>query len=118
MKTYTVTKREGEYLGPVDWDYDFAQHGDCLNTRPKEPIIEKWVERIRILSEHPDEYKATTYGGWPRACWGDVLQVGMYDGWPYWKPVPSVLIQGWHSAEWASFSHVTNIIHKETKVVS
>jgi len=52
MKTKQVTVYEGEYLGPVDWKYDFKQHdwdhGGCCN--PKH--IEKCIERLNILESH------------------------------------------------------------------
>lgn len=48
--------------------------------------------------------RVTTDGGWPRCGWGDVLDVGMYDGWPYWKPVPSVYSRGPLGGEWHCFS--------------
>ena len=112
MKTRTVTVREGEYLGPVDWDFDFDaagwDHGGSFN--PK--LIAGRVEMLRRLAADPDRYEATTDGGIPRCGWGRVLQVGMYDGWPYWKPVPSVLLSTWAGAEWHSWSCLVEI--KET----
>lgn len=106
MKTKTVTVREGEYLGPVDWSYDFSQHY-TTNSHPTESM-EADLARLHELCDG-GEWEATTDGGWPRCGWGRVLQVGMYDGWPFWRPVPSVRIQSWLGAEWAPFSSVTDI---------
>lgn len=103
MKTYTQTVREGEYLGPIDWDYNFEQHIDDKER------LEKQKEKLKILENNVEKYKATVDGGWPRCGWGTVLKVGMYDGWPYWRPVPSVLISGNYGAEWHSFSMITSI---------
>lgn len=108
MKTKTVTVREGEYLGPVDWSYDFSQHDwkHSGGTNPEK--VERCVEMLRRLGSDM-QFEATTDGGWPRFGWGEVLEVGMYDGWPYWKPVPSVLIAGTLGATWHSFMSITDV---------
>ena len=110
MKYRTVTEKVGELLGPVDWDYDFKKHyqGHAVSAS-KRKQCEKDIETLRLLAENPGEYEATTYGGMPRCGWGHVIAVGMYDGWPHWKPVPSVCIQGVLGPEWASFNRVTDI---------
>ena len=111
MKTYQVTKREGEYLGPVDWSYNFLQHFDCYCTDDigKQKACDRQIEVLRKLLSGP-EWEATTYGGWPRCGWGEVLKVGMYDGWPYWKPVPSVLTTSvLGGGEWHPFCNITDI---------
>jgi hypothetical protein len=33
----------------------------------------------------------------------------MYDGWPFWRPVPSVLIAGPFGAEWHWFGAISEI---------
>jgi hypothetical protein len=112
MKYKTVTVREGEYLGSVDWNYDFMSHFKdyCCD---KELHCEEAVAKLKILAENPDKYQATVDGGIPRVGWGDVVQVGMYDGWPYWRPVPSVCIKTWTGGhEWHSFDSITDIREK------
>lgn len=105
MGTETRTVRIGEKVGPIDWGYDFASHdwdhGGVTN--PKH--VRDAVERLRMMEGTPCE--ATTDGGWPRVGWGRVIDAGMYDGWPYWRPVPSVLIAGTMGAAWHSFCMVT-----------
>lgn len=115
MKTRTITVREGEKVGPVDWDYDFASHdwhhrGGCTNPE----VVSRSESALRELCDglaRGEEWQATTDGGVPRLGWGRVLDVGMYDGWPYWRPVPSVLIAGTLGAEWHSFTglHVRKV---------
>ena len=40
---------------------------------------------------------------------GEVLDVGMYDGWPYWKPVPSVFTRSaLGGGEWHCFAMLTD----------
>lgn len=111
MKTYTITKREGEYLGPVDWDYDFLSHFSGYCGHDREAYCQEHIERLRKLLDG-GEWEATADGGWPRCGWGDVVQVGMYDGWPYWRPVPSVAISGTFGLGWHSFSSITSIRSK------
>jgi hypothetical protein len=109
MRTYTVLQREGELLGPVDWSYDFRSHfnGYGGDDAARDRYCAEKIEQLRKLTD--GEWQATTDGGWPRCGWGKVLAVGMYDGWPYWHPVPSVLIAGPLGGEWHSFASVTSI---------
>ena len=113
MKTKTVTVNEGEWLGPIDWSYDFDSHAwgpGKAGTNPE--IIERNQEMLRSLEEglkRGEEWEATTDGGWPRVGWGTVHRVGMYDGWPYWRPVPSVFIGGHLGGSWHSFISITEI---------
>jgi hypothetical protein len=83
MKYRTVQERIGENLGPVDWNYDFYAN-PC--GRKKEDI-DRQIALFRSI-QLGDEI--TTYGGWPRCGWGEVVEIGMYDGWPAWSPTPSV----------------------------
>ncbi len=106
MRTFTKTHREGELLGPIDWSYDFLSHFHGWSGNKEEHCREA-IERLRMLTE--GEWEATTDGGWPRCGWGKVIAVGMYDGWPYWKPTPSVAIYGTYGAEWACFSNIMGI---------
>jgi len=101
MKTRTITVREGELLGPVDFDHpSFAE----ITTSP-ERYHHEHVKLFREMCEgvaRGETWEATTDSGWPKIGWGKVLEVGMWDGWPYWKPMPSFLLAshlgaGWHS---------------------
>lgn len=106
MKTRTVTVREGEYLGPVDWDYDFRQHFNnyCCNDGAKDELSRKAVEKFRMLEvgDSVDE----GYG--PR----EVLEIGMYDGWPWWRPVPHYLRNGTLGPEWHPFYSIQEVRKK------
>lgn len=114
MRYETKTVRVGELLGDIDWSYDFRSHFDCVGADDagKQAVCDRQVERLRLIHaarKAERDIEATTYGGWQRCGWGKVLAVGMYDGWPYWKPTPSVLISGWAGPSWACFSEVTDI---------
>lgn len=108
MKHRTIKVREGELLGPVDWDYDFNQHdwdhGGAMNP-------ERLAHSLEMLKKicAGGKWEATTDGGNPKCGWGAVLQVGMYDGWPYWKPTPSVFISSWMGGSWSSFTSISSI---------
>lgn len=98
MKTKTITVREGELLGPIDWNFDFREFykdiypAACNGEKAHENHFQRAMAILRMLEAEPDKYEATTDGGWPRCGWGSIAHVGMYDGWPYWKPTPSVFI--------------------------
>jgi hypothetical protein len=114
MKTRTVTERIGELLGPVDWSYDFRQHFGGTSDARIDELCAEAVATLRLLADHPDDYEVTTDGGWPSCGWGRIVAVGMYDGWPYWRPVPSVCISGTFGGEWSAFSNITSIKKKAT----
>jgi len=113
MKTYQVTIRKGELLGPIDWNYDFREHYkgiyNCGTPESHEEMFQRAMTILHMLEDNPDKYEATTYGGWPRCGWGRILHIGMYDGWPYWKPLPSVFITSIFVGEWHSFDDITDI---------
>ncbi len=84
MRTRTVTVREGENVGPVDWTHPTAKN--------MPPI---WREAEAQPDAHIIDYG---YGG------RQIVDVCMYDGWPYWKPTPAVAYVGplgW--VEWTFF---------------
>ena len=111
MKSRTVVVHEGENLGPVDWSYDFRSHFNniCTSDAGRDEACEKAKDRLRLIEANPDRYEVTTYGGWPRCGWGKVVAVCMYDGWPFWKPTPSVCHSGTLGCEWHAFSFITNL---------
>ena len=84
----------------------------CTSDAGQDEACARQVAKFREIADAHAEGKtlrATTCGGWPRIGYREVLYVGMYDGWPYWRPVPSVLIRGvLGGAEWHAFSMVTD----------
>jgi hypothetical protein len=86
MRTKTVTVREGENVGPVDWDH---------------PMAKDMPEIWREAEKSPKDFTFHT-SDFPERT---ILQICMYDGWPYWKPTPAILYIGpLNSAEWAHFN--------------
>lgn len=98
MYTRQVTERVGEYLGPIDWAYDFWAHswdcGGCCNPR----CVEDGVRNLIRLLREPDRRWDFCSDGVSQ----EITLVGMYDGWPYWKPTPSVCVRSTFGAEWHS----------------
>ena len=114
MKSYQLTHYEGEYLGPIDWNYDFHQHAWSEHRGGINPeLISEMIGRLRALES--GDWEATTDGGWPRVGWKKVLRVGMYDGWPHWEPIPSVCIAGTLGAEWHQFYSISDIMKATSK---
>lgn len=115
MKTKTITVREGELLGPIDWSFDFREFykdvypAACNGEKAHEEHFQRAMTILRMLEAEPDKYEATTDGGWPRCCWGNIAHIGMYDGWPYWKPIPSVFIISHIVGDWQGFHNITDI---------
>ena len=98
MKTYMVERREGELLGPIDWRYDFESHGwnHDGGTNPK--CVQQAIVALWQVDAHNGRGEVELY-----QCWHSVICYGMYDGWPYWRPVPSVCVATPFGAEWHSF---------------
>jgi hypothetical protein len=82
MRTRWVEERIGEWVGPIDWSYDWARHAPGLNPQ----CIEQGREVLRRMESEP--------GGWRYCPSGlstfEVVEVGMYDGWPFWVPTPAI----------------------------
>lgn len=110
MRTRTVTIQEGELLGPIDWGFDwekFSQdRGGGMN--PKW-LASRWeqLKTIRVGD------MITSYGGMPRIGWHEVIAIGMYDGWPFMAPTPSVEVRTDFGCEWTWFGGIVDVIHKE-----
>lgn len=104
MRTRTVTVREGELLGPVDWTYDFASHGWDRGGACNPETVAESIEVLRKIEAEPSRWKVWTHSEPFSDRYGRVISVGMYDGWPYWRPVPSVfLTTAAGGGEWSSF---------------
>ena len=87
MRTRWVEERIGEWLGPIDWSYDFQQHAmTATRGGTAQWAIDEGIAQLRRLEAEP--------GGWWYAPSGfnefEVVHVGMYDGWPFWRPTPAI----------------------------
>ena len=74
----------GEIVGPVDVNYDWASHGmyPCDSPEQRDERIRAWKTMMSTLK--PGDKV------WSHQCERTVLDVGMYDGWPWWRPVPHI----------------------------
>ena len=87
-RTMTVTVREGEWLGPVDWSYDFEQHAwgpNKCGVRPES--IEEGKEALRLMETEPDATWVFCRSGFPVY---EIVHVGMWDGGPFGGPTPAI----------------------------
>ena len=113
MKTRTVTINEGEKLGPVDWSYDFAAHGWGPGKSGHNPdCIPREVKMLRQLEAWLAEGKPCEVLMY--SIWEPVLDTGMYDGWPYWKPTPSFYSTTWLGGSWHAFTSINAVQLTET----
>lgn len=110
MKTRMVEERIGERLGDIDWNYDFASHGWTSASGGHNPkLIPQEVERLR---EMETAFKAGHRVFVKRShgeTYEPVNDVGMYDGWPYWRPVPSFNSSTWLGGSWHCFTWIADI---------
>lgn len=116
----TDTRADGELLGSVDWAYPFELHGWNHGGSSNPRSVRKGIEKLQALVAADEtgrlhEWEATTDGGWPRIGWGAVLAVGMFQGWPYRRPVPGVLIRTRLGAEWSAFASLSDIRQRVTR---
>lgn len=119
MRYETHTVRIGENVGPIDWSYDFRSHYNnlCTSKEGQDAACARGIARLRIIVERftaGEVIRATNYGGSPRCGIYPVVDVGMYDGWPWWRPVPSVCLGGYLGAEWSTFCRITDIYDTST----
>jgi hypothetical protein len=114
MRTETRTVTVGENMGPVDWSYDFRKHFDSMGAsdevkdeRCRERVA--WLKYVERAVRDGTPVRVTSDGGSPRCGIHPVIDVGMYDGWPFWKPTPSVCVATRFGVEWYTFSQITNV---------
>jgi len=108
VKFRTVIEREGELLGPVDWAYNFRQHFDgyCCSDEKRDEFCNRAMELLRKVEASPDAYCVQISHS---DNFREVYAVGMYDGWPYWRPVPALLCRSVLGSEWQFFYDLLRI---------
>ena len=79
MRTETRTVHIGEWLGPVDPGYDFTQHRTVNHD-----FAERGFAMILQMAEQGWRYSPCGFST------SRVVRVGMYDGWPFWRPTPAI----------------------------
>lgn len=102
MKHRTVTVYEGERLGDVPDDFDF------------EPFCKRFMgghhqgflaESIATYREMLAAFKADPNGliASEGEFQHEVIDMGLYDGWPFWTPRPCYFWKTWAGGEWREF---------------
>lgn len=90
MRTWTETHREGTNIGPVDWGHEWAA-----------ALPDATRAILREAEKRPSDFTISP-SGFSRFR---IVDVCMYDGWPYWRPGPAVAYVGpLGSVEWAWFN--------------
>lgn len=91
--------RIGEWIGPIDWSYDFQKDAPnwCTTAERAETLTHELIDRLRKIEAGlaRGERWMVSNGTTLRP----VLRVGMYDGWPYWRSVPTYLTGTWAGSE-------------------
>src|SRR6185437_12568221 len=108
MITRTVTQREGELLGPIYWNYNFRRHFDTYgsNDAVRDEACDRCKAHLLTIEKSPGEWRVMLAHSFVDRR---VLQVGMYDGWPYWKPTPALLTEGTLGPEWHFFYDIVGV---------
>ena len=112
MRTHTVTKRVGEFLGPVDWSFGFAEAGKDMCSCGSDVAHQEFMARaLSCLHEAElalwEGYTVYLNEG---SLWNSkVLCVGMYDGWPFWKPYPFYCTETAAGADWRPWYNAKRI---------
>ena len=104
MRFYQVTHREGEKLAQIDWSHNFWQHFStmCSNDDYKRERMERQIYNLFVVERLFLQGKRLRVR--EGDYWHDLLDIGMYDGWPYWRPVPAILVSSpLGSGEWRHF---------------
>lgn len=77
--------RRGQMVPGVDWTYPFFANSLGYQRSP-----ERQAELIEFLKTIKPGDTVTSSGQFEHV----VVEVGMYDGWPYWKPTPAISYYG------------------------
>ncbi len=97
--------RRGTVVAPIDPNYDTTQEGSGN---------QEWSKRglaLLLLVEPGDTLEYSGQFSW------DVIQVGMYDGWPFWKPTPAAQTYGpLGVGDWQFYYEVTGVKKRGTDV--
>lgn len=102
MRYETRQVRIGEDVGPIDWSHEYAKD-----------MPQIWHE----AEKHPEKFQLLENQAFtPR----DIITIRMYDGWPYWKPTPALLVKSpLGGSEWRFFNSYgirkDSIVSKHTK---
>jgi hypothetical protein len=109
MRSRTVTEYDGELLGPIDWAFDFSQGvaSMCSGPERKAERMSRYVELLwEVERRHlrGEKLRVCTSG-----FWHELLDVGMYDGWPFWKPTPALCVLGPLGPAWDFYYELDDV---------
>ena len=121
MRTFQETVREGENMGRIVKKYPWVEHygNNCCSNKEKRRMANEARDRMFKIEKLFLQGKKMEilYDG---EYWRKLLDIGMYDGWPFWKPTPAVYLK--HSlggGEWRFYYEVNDyclLPSKEKKI--
>lgn len=85
----TGKARRGEMVEGIDWSFDFSQGfaSYCTTQEKKDGMRDECVAFLKTMKSG-DRFMMS--GQFEKVA----VTVGMYDGWPFWKPTPAVSYVG------------------------
>ena len=107
MRTYKITKRIGEKVGDINKDYDITK--DVSHNHNKKELIKKLKSFLKAQKLLKNGKKVKFLKG---GYCEEVLDIGIYDGWPMWEKRPAIKYahpipgEGMSSGYWYSYWHI------------
>jgi hypothetical protein len=110
MKTKTVTKRIGEKVSKIDYEYDFLSHykNHTMSSEKKKELCKKTIDKLKAIEKALSNGEKVLVHFNHSIFYKTALDVGMYDGWPYWRPVPSIKYSNERDGYWHDFSYIVD----------
>jgi hypothetical protein len=109
MRTEMREVRIGEWLGPIDWTFDFEAERSTSSDPNRNAKCIKMLHEVEDGLARGERWLVSAYG-----VSREVINVGMYDGWPYWKPTPTYLTRSWMGGEPMSW-HTPSAVFREDR---
>ena len=97
-------QRKGRKTGKIDAGFDVNKYGLYPN-RPEGlgGKLEMLIEIERLL-QAGKKIKVTYEGGFTL----DLVDVGMYVGFPFWEPTPAFALKSWYGQQWLYWYQLIN----------
>ena len=114
MKTRQVTERIGENLGPIDWTFDFKSFDATTQDHRIESAAE--LRKMEVAFNEKESGDVIMAHMSVTQTSSEVLAIGMYDGWPFWRPIPSfAVLSPLGGGEWHPFYYLSTFRKMKAK---
>lgn len=105
MKTITVTRRIGEWFDFEPTWFDDHEPESGLNPAFAEDCRKVFLQAHELLEAEESVQVKIRYD----LPWCTLYHVGLYDGWPYWRPYPSFVREGPLGPETHSYYQIHSV---------